>query len=94
MGTISAEEIVDYFTLKGLEELIYDTTGAKDHEIFESLRCYIERVQHFIILEWKTKQLFSFWGRVNGEAQKLHRRWEQEKIAKRAWIPAVSVDIA
>ena len=34
MGTVSAEEVIDYFTLKNLEELIYDTTGAKEHEIF------------------------------------------------------------
>lgn len=36
--------MIDFFTGRGVEELIYDTTGAKDNEIFESLRNYIERV--------------------------------------------------
>ena len=52
---MSSEEVVEFFTNRGLEELIYDTTGAKEHEIFESLRSYIERVTISLIIEWKTK---------------------------------------
>jgi hypothetical protein len=45
MGTRSSSEaVVDFFTSRGMEELIYDTSNAKHHEIFESLRSYIERV--------------------------------------------------
>jgi hypothetical protein len=29
MGTQSADEVVDFFTSKGMEELVYDTTNHK-----------------------------------------------------------------
>jgi folate-binding Fe-S cluster repair protein YgfZ len=38
-------DVIDFFTSRGIEELIYDTTDAKDNEIFQSLRNYIERVK-------------------------------------------------
>ena len=44
MGTATVEEVADFFTSRGMEELVYDTTSRKEHEIFESLRSYIERV--------------------------------------------------
>ena len=45
MGTASrTEAVADFFTSRGMEELVYDTSTAKEHEIFESLRSYIERV--------------------------------------------------
>lgn len=34
MGKSMSEEVVDYFVSAGMEDLIYDTTGNKDQEIF------------------------------------------------------------
>ena len=44
MGKKSQDEVVNFFIGFGKEDLVYDTTGVKEHEIFESLRNYIERV--------------------------------------------------
>ena len=46
MGKIQSEEVSDFFISAGKEDLVYDTTGIKEHEIFESLRNYIERVKY------------------------------------------------
>lgn len=48
MGTNVNEEVVDFFVSSGMEDLIYDTTGNKEQEIFESLRNYIERVLYLL----------------------------------------------
>lgn len=45
MGAFGEHEVVvDYFTSRGMEELVYDTASRTHHEIFESMRSYIERV--------------------------------------------------
>lgn len=43
MGKSSHDEVVDFFIGAGKEDLVYDTTGVKEHDIFESLRNYTER---------------------------------------------------
>lgn len=49
MGKFQSEVVSDFFTASGKEDLIYDTTGVKEHEIFESLRNYIERVKIMLL---------------------------------------------
>lgn len=34
MGAELPDEVIEFFSHRGMEELVYDTTGVKDHEIF------------------------------------------------------------
>ena len=49
MGKSSHDEVVDFFIGAGKEDLVYDTTGVKEHDIFESLRNYTERVFYVLL---------------------------------------------
>ena len=59
MGKSSQDEVVDFFIGSGKEDLVYDTTGVKEHEIFESLRNYIERVLYLLLRTENLKIILS-----------------------------------
>ena len=59
MGKSSQDEVVDFFIGAGKEDLVYDTTGVKEHEIFESLRNYIERVLNLLLRTENQKIILS-----------------------------------